>query len=125
MRIPITRGNGTRVELRSPDSAMNPYLALAVILESGLEGIEKHLELAEPVKKNPFTLTKEERKKTGISQIPNTLGRAIEAFEEDPFMRKVLGEHIYSKYLEAKKEEWREFRAQVTNWEVDQYLFKY
>lgn len=125
MRIPITRGNNTRVELRSPDSAMNPYLALAVILEAGLEGIEKNMEISDPVKKNPYTLTKEEREKLGIRQIPNTLGRAIEAFEEDTFIRRVLGEHIYSKYLEAKREEWHEFRAQVTNWEVEQYLFKY
>ncbi len=60
-----------------------------------------------------------------IRQIPNTLGRAIEAFEADPFIRRVLGQHIYSKYLEAKKGEWQEFRAQVTDWEVGQYLYKY
>lgn len=125
MRIPIARGNGTRVELRSPDSAMNPYLALAAILEAGLEGIESSMEIPNPVTGNPFTMTKEQQKEANISQIPTTLGEAIEAFEGDSFVRRVLGEHIYSKYLEAKKKEWSDFRSQVTNWEVDQYLFKY
>lgn len=125
MRIPIARGKGTRVELRSPDSAMNPYLALAAILEAGLEGVEKNLELPEQVRENPFSMTKEEREAKGITRIPRTLGEAITAFECDPFIRRVLGEHIYSKYLEAKREEWQEFRAQVTNWELEQYLFKY
>lgn len=125
MRIPTSRGQNTRIELRSPDSAMNPYLALAAILEAGLDGIEHPKELSAPVMSNLYRMPEEKRRTMAIRQIPSTLGRAIEAFEADPFIRRVLGEHIYSKYLEAKKEEWQEFRAQVTDWEVGQYLYKY
>ncbi len=125
MRIPTSRGKNTRIELRSPDSAMNPDLALAAILEAGLDGIEHPKELSAPVMSNLYRMPDEKRKAMAIRQIPSTLGRAIEAFEADPFIRRVLGEHIYSKYLEAKKGEWQEFRAQVTDWEVGQYLYKY
>ncbi|MDO4329397.1 MAG: type I glutamate--ammonia ligase [Lachnospiraceae bacterium] len=125
MRIPTARGNNTRVELRSPDSAMNPYLTLAVILEAGLDGLGHAHELPAPVTTNLYRTSEAERKVKGIHQIPETLGEAIDAFEADPFIRRVLGEHIYTKYLEAKKEEWREFRAQITDWEVSQYLYKY
>ncbi len=125
MRIPTARGQNTRIELRSPDSAMNPYLALAAILEAGLDGIEHPAELPAPVMSNLYRMPEEKRRAMSIRQIPNTLGRAIEAFEADPFIRRVLGQHIYSKYLEAKKGEWQEFRAQVTDWEVGQYLYKY
>lgn len=125
MRIPTARGNNTRVELRSPDSAMNPYLTLAVILEAGLDGLGHAHELPTPVTTNLYRTSEAERKAKGIHQIPETLGEAIDAFEADPFIRRVLGEHIYTKYLEAKKEEWREFRAQITDWEVSQYLYKY
>lgn len=125
MRIPNARGANTRVELRSPDSAMNPYLTLAAILEAGLEGIEKGEEIGNPVSGNLYALTEEERERMGIGQIPHTLGEAIQAFANDSFLRRVLGEHIYQKYLEAKQAEWDQFRAQVTDWEISQYLFKY
>ncbi|HIQ75176.1 MAG TPA: type I glutamate--ammonia ligase [Candidatus Cottocaccamicrobium excrementipullorum] len=125
MRIPNARGNNTRVELRSPDSAMNPYLSLAVILEAGLDGIRNKMEVSQPVSGNLYALTNEQRDARGIKQIPYTLGEAIDAFEKDVFVRRVLGEPIYLKYLEAKKEEWNQFRAQVTDWEISQYLFKY
>lgn len=125
MRIPSERGSHTRIELRNPDSAMNPYLTLAVILAAGLEGLEKGLDLSEPVKRNVYQMSEGERREKGIHPIPNTLGEAIEAFEGDTFIRRVLGEHIYSKYLLAKQEEWRQFRAQITDWEISQYLFKY
>ena len=125
MRIPSARGNNTRVELRSPDSAMNPYLTLAVILEAGLDGIRNEMEVSQPVSGNLYALTNEQRDARGIKQIPYTLGEAIDAFEKDVFVRRVLGEPIYLKYLEAKKEEWNQFRAQVTDWEISQYLFKY
>ncbi len=125
MRIPSARGGNTRVELRSPDSAMNPYLTLAVILEAGLDGIEKGEEIGDPVSGNLYALSEEDRQRMGIGQIPHTLGEAVLAFERDPLARRVLGEHIYHKYLEAKKEEWDQFRAQITDWEISQYLFKY
>ncbi len=125
MRIPSTRGGGTRIEFRSPDSAMNPYLALAACLAAGLDGIRKEMVPPEPFNGNAFSMSRSEMKKMGIHHLPETLGEAIEAFENDTFLQQVLGEHIYTKYLEAKKREWNEFRCQVTDWELGEYLYKF
>ena len=104
---------------------MNPYLALAACLRAGLDGIEKKMKLPECVQGNMFTMDPEDLERRGVERIPETLGDAIEAFEKDAFIREVLGEHIFHKYLEAKAKEWRDFRAQVTDWEVSEYLYKY
>lgn len=125
IRIPSSRGASTRIELRCPDSAVNPYLALAACLAAGLDGIKKGMEPPASVQDNIFAMSPEEMKLRGIEQLPETLGEAIEAFEADQFIQEVLGKQIYTKYLEAKKEEWRIFRAQVTDWEVEEYLYKY
>lgn len=125
IRIPSSRGNSTRIELRCPDSAVNPYLALAACLAAGLDGIKKEMTPPASVDANIFAMTPEEIRAKGIDHLPETLGEAIEAFRQDEFMREVLGEHIYTKYLEAKEAEWRMFRAQVTDWEVEEYLYKY
>ena len=125
IRIPTSREKNTRIELRSPDSAMNPYLALAACLAAGLDGIKKDMTPPEAISRNVLTMTEEELKENGISHLPETLGEAIEEFENDKFLREVLGKHIYTKYLAAKKEEWNEFRSQVTDWEIGQYLFKF
>lgn len=125
IRIPSSRGASTRIELRCPDSAVNPYLALAACLAAGLDGIKKEMVPPAAVNDNIFAMTKEQMKALGIGQLPKTLGEAIEKFEGDPFVKDVLGDHIYTKYLEAKKEEWRQFRAQVTDWEIGEYLYKY
>ena len=125
IRIPSPRGESTRIELRCPDPAMNPYLALAACLRAGLDGIEKQMELPECVEGNMFTMGPEDMKSRNVERIPETLGDAIEAYEGDSFIKGVLGEHIYTKYLEAKEKEWRDFRAQVTDWEVSEYLYKY
>ena len=125
IRIPSSRGESTRIELRCPDSAVNPYLALAACLAAGLDGIEKEMTPPESVDSNVFAMPREEILSKGIQQLPGTLGEAIEAFRRDEFMREVLGEHIFTKYLEAKEAEWRMFRAHVTDWEVEEYLNKY
>lgn len=125
VRIPSSRGASTRLELRSPDSAMNPYLALAACLAAGLDGIKNHIELPEPVVQNIYAMDEETIKERGIDHLPETLGEAIDEFEEDAFLRNVLGDHIFYKYLEAKKEEWNVFRSQVTDWEIGEYLYKY
>ncbi|WP_124067597.1 type I glutamate--ammonia ligase [Clostridium sp. E02] len=125
IKIPSSRGISTRIELRSPDSAVNPYLALAACLAAGLDGIEKKMTPPPSVESNVFAMTEEEITAKGIEQLPETLGEAIEAFRKDEFMKEVLGEHIHTKYLEAKESEWRVFRAQVTDWEVEEYLYKY
>ena len=102
VRIPSSRGASTRLELRSPDSAMNPYLALAACLAAGLDGIKNHIELPEPVVQNIYAMDEETIKERGIDHLPETLGEAIDEFEEDVFLRNVLGDHIFYKYLAAK-----------------------
>lgn len=125
IRIPSPRGENTRIELRCPDSAMNPYLALAACLNAGLDGIEKRMALPACVEGNMFAMELEELRRRNIERIPETLGEAVEAYEGSEFIVEVLGEHIYTKYLEAKKKEWRAFKAQITDWEVSEYLYKY
>lgn len=124
IRIPAGRGSATRIELRSPDSAANPYLALAVCLAAGLDGIKNKLTPPDSVDKNLFNLSKEEREAHGIKSLPSTLAEAIEKMEECNFVSEVLGEHISKKYIEAKRSEWEAYRDQVTQWEIDQYLYR-
>ena len=123
IRIPSPGGEG--IELRCPDGAMNPYLALAACLQAGLEGIEKELELPLCAKEPISLADQEELNNCGIDRIPNTLGAAIEAYAGSLFVKNVLGEPIYIKYLEAKEKEWGEFGIQVTDWEIAQYLYQY
>lgn len=124
IRIPASRGAGTRVELRSPDPAANPYLLLALCLAAGLDGIKNKMEPPKAVNGNIFELTEEEMQKEKIESIPANLHQAIKAMEADPFIKEVLGDHVYSKYVEAKKAEWDHYRKQVTQWEIDEYLYK-
>ncbi|MCD8082628.1 MAG: type I glutamate--ammonia ligase [Clostridiales bacterium] len=125
IRIPSGREDSTRIELRCPDSAVNPYLALAACLMAGLDGIRRKLTPPASVEGNIFAMTDAEMKARGIEQLPETLGEAIEYFAGSEFARKVLGDHIFTKYLEAKEAEWKKFRAEVTDWEVSEYLYKY
>lgn len=122
IRVPAARGEGTRIELRCPDSAANPYLALAVCLHAGLEGIINHIEPPASVDCNIFEMPKEQKKELGIQSLPGTLNEAVYELEQDAFIRSVLGEHVSAKYIEAKKEEWSRYRSQVTDWEINQYL---
>lgn len=124
IRIPASRGAGTRIELRSPDPAANPYLLLALCLAAGLDGIKHKMEPPKPVNGNIFELTEEEMNAQSIEIIPFNLCRAVEAMEADPFIKEVLGNHVFSKYVEAKKAEWDHYRKQVTQWEIDEYLYK-
>ena len=126
IRIPSSRGeDSTRIELRCPDSAVNPYLALAACLAAGLDGIKKEMTPPASVDCNVFAMTDEEIRTLGIEELPQTMGEALEAFEGSTFAREVLGDHIYTKYLEAKSAEWKKFRAEVTDWEVQEYLYKF
>ena len=124
IRIPVTRGEGTRVELRSPDSAANPYLTLAVCLQAGLDGIRNHLEPPAPVTENIFELRRSQKHELGIEALPADLGEALEEFERDEYLKEVLGGHVTRNYIRAKKAEWADYRAQVTDWEINQYLYK-
>ena len=122
IRIPAQTGTTQRIELRSPDSATNPYLAIAVCLAAGLDGIRNQIEPPESVEGNIFAMSEEEREKAGIKCLPTSLAEAIDGLEQDALIREVLGEHISRKYIEAKKEEWKEYCAAVSSWEIDRYL---
>lgn len=125
IRIPAAGGEGTRVELRCPDPSANPYLALAVCLQAGLDGIRNRIMPPASVDRNIFSMTVEERKSLHIEEIPGTLIEAVGELEKDAFIRSVLGEHISAKYVEAKKKEWEAYRSQVTDWEIQAYLNKF
>ncbi|MDO4268935.1 MAG: type I glutamate--ammonia ligase [Eubacteriales bacterium] len=125
LRIPCSRGEETRLELRCPDSAVNPYLALAACLAAGLDGIRKHMEPPASVDTNIFVMPEEKIRELQIERLPETLGDALEAYEGSSFVRQVLGGHVFTKYLEAKRTEWKKFRAEVTDWEVEEYLYKF
>jgi len=125
IRIPATRGIGTRMELRSPDPSANPYLALALCLAAGLDGIKNKLTPPEQIYSSIFAMSEEERKNAGIENLPSSLAEALEEFRKDPLPRHVLGEHIFERYVEAKSEEWEDYRTQVSQWEVDTYLLRY
>ena len=124
IRIPATRGAGTRIELRNPDAAMNPYLALAVCLGAGLDGIEKKMQVADEVKSNIFEMTQEEREKANIEMLPGNLSEAITAFEKDAHIQSILGSHTSEVFKTAKKKEWSCYTNQISQWEIDEYLYK-
>ena len=125
VRIPTSRGPSTRVELRSVDPSANPYLAMAVLLKAGLEGIKNKLTPPAPVNRNIYEMTKEERKEAGIISLPDTLHFALEELRKDEIIKEALGEHIYTNFVEAKEIEWNIFRSYVTNWEREHYLKLY
>jgi glutamine synthetase len=125
VRIPERRGHGTRCELRMPDPAANPYLGLTVQLAAGLDGVEQRLTPPDPVNKNIFTMSHRERRKYRIDELPRDLHEALDYLEKDQVVRDALGSHIYQMFLEAKRTEWRNYTAQVSDWEVNTYLGKY
>ena len=121
-RVPARRGAGTRVELRMPDPSCNPYLALAVMLAAGLDGIEQGWDPGPPVNKNIFTMSYRERRRYKIDALPGDLGDAVEVLAKSKFIRGVLGDHIFKQFVEAKRGEWSEYIARVHPWEVERYL---
>ena len=125
IRIPDRRGSGTRCELRMPDPAANPYLALGVQLAAGLDGIERKLVPPDPVNKNIFKMTYRERRHYKIDDLPRDVHEALDELERDKVILDALGEHIASRFIEAKRAEWQEYIAQVSDWEVRRYLGTY
>lgn len=125
IRVPAARGNATRIELRSPDPSCNPYLALAVTIKAGLDGIRNKYEVPSPITRNIYRMHENERKELGIENLPESLEQALEFFENDPVMWEALGDHIATRYVEAKRIEWDVYRQQVHKWEIDQYLTGY
>ena len=125
IRIPAKRGSSTRIELRSPDPSCNPYLALAVQLKAGLDGIKNKLSPPSAVDLNIYAMTSEEREKLGIDSLPSSLKDALDELAKAPVIREALGHHIYDRFVEAKTEEWDSFIVTVTQWELDRYLALY
>ena len=125
VRVPAARGTGTRIELRMPDPSCNPYLALAVMLRSGLDGIDKKVDPGPPINKNIFTMSHRERRHLRIDELPGNLSEALDELEKDDLVRDTLGEHTFEHFLAAKREEWLDYIKHVSPWEVDRYLGVY
>lgn len=124
IRIPAIRGEDTRIELRSPDPACNPYLALAVCLAAGLDGIKNKIVPPESKELNLYDLSPEALKEHGVECLPRNLKEAVEEFEKDDLMKEVLGEEACRKYMETKLKEWEAYNAEVSRWELDNYLLR-
>ncbi len=125
VRVPARRGVGTRCELRMPDPSCNPYLALAVMLRAGLDGVRRSLEPPPPVSKNIYRMSVRERRRHKIEELPRNLDEALSALAKDRLVRDTLGPHIYRHFLDAKRQEWTRYIEQVHPWEVENYLGAY
>jgi glutamine synthetase len=122
IRVPQGRGEKTRFEVRSPDPAGNPYLQFAVLLRAGMDGIERGLEPPDPVEKDIYSMSKGERAKFGIEPLPENLGEALREMGRSELVKEVLGDHIFGHFMTFKEREWDEYKARLTQWEVDKYL---
>ncbi|MBL4902004.1 MAG: type I glutamate--ammonia ligase [Desulfocapsa sp.] len=122
VRIPASRGLSTRTEIRCPDPTCNPYLALAMMLNSGLDGVKNKLTPPPSVDKDIFKMSPAEMEEVGIKVMPGSLKEAIEELKKNPIAEATLGSHIFNKYIEAKEDEWDRYRTAVTDWELEEYL---
>ena len=125
LRVPKwfkTKQEAARIELRCPDPSCNPYLAFAVMLKAGMDGIKNKLEPPEPVEENIYTLDDESLANKNIDVLPTSLLEALDELKKDKLMQEVLGEHLFERYIDVKTKEWDEFKKQVTGWEIDTYL---
>lgn len=125
VRIPASRGVGTRVELRNPDPAANPYFVFAIALAAGLDGIKHGLKPPTGVDQNIYKMSKTERREANITSLPADLEKAVAEMKADPLVRETLGEHAFACYVEAKTNEWNLYKQQVHQWEIDRYLKRY
>ena len=125
IRVPSARGEGTRIEFRSPDPSSNPYLVLACLLLAGLEGIKDNLEPPKCIDRNIFNLSREERKRENIENLPESLHEAIAYMQKSDLVKEALGKNTFEYYIKAKEVEWDNYRTQVHHWEINSYLSKY
>ena len=124
IRVPrASAPDSERIEMRCPDPSCNPYLAFAVMLAAGLDGIRRQLPAPEATEENLYLLDRPRRAELDL--LPGTLSEALDALEEDQVVRDALGPHVFSRFLDAKRQEWEEYRVQVTDWELDKYLPNY
>ena len=124
IRVPYRKEEGTHLELRSPDASSNPYLVLALCLAAGIDGIEKNMQAPLELKRSIRKLTKQEKEELGIESLPENLSEALKEFKEDSLVQEVLGQNFSKCYLKAKKEEWLNYMEQVSEWEIEQYLYR-
>jgi glutamine synthetase len=125
VRVPRTAGGrrqSTRLELRCPDPACNPYLAFAVMLKAGLDGVRRRTPLPEPVEENLYAFDEDDLAKRQIAMLPGSLGEALEELKRDELVQEALGAHVYERFLEAKTIEWNQYRMDVSPWEIERYL---
>lgn len=125
IRVPNSYGKSTRLEVRSVDPAANPYLALAVLLQAGLDGIENKLEVPEPKNKTMYELSKTEMEKEHIDILPTNLKEALNEMKKSKVIEEGLGNHIFKNFIDLKTHEWEKFSSYVTDWEKDEYLETY
>jgi glutamine synthetase len=125
VRVPAKRGMSTRCEVRMPDPSCNPYLALAVMLAAGLDGLERNLDPGAPINKNIFTMSAREKRRLHIAQLPANLHEALDELEQDKVIAGALGDHILEHYLRAKRQEWADYISHVHPWEQERYLSEY
>jgi glutamine synthetase len=125
VRVPAARGVATRIELRMPDPSCNPYLALAVMLRAGLDGIDKQIDPGPPINKNIYKMSHRERRHYRIDELPGNLSEALDELEKNALVLETLGDHIVTHFVEAKRNEWFEYIKHVSPWEVDRYLGVY
>ena len=123
VRIPASRGNGTRVEFRCPDPSCNPYLAFAAMLEAGMDGMKNKIDPGEPTEIDVFAKSMDELKTMGINTLPSSLWEAYHELEKDDVVKSTLGDHIYTQFMDIKKKEWDDYRIQVFNYELEKYLY--
>jgi glutamine synthetase len=122
IRVPVSREQRTRIELRSPDPSCNPYLTLAVLIRAGLNGIRREIQPPASIDRNIYDMTCEQRESLGIRSLPASLAEAVEALTQDPLIADTLGDHIYSHFVKAKRIESDVYRQQITDWEIRHYL---
>ena len=125
VRVPAKRGMSTRCEVRMPDPSCNPYLALAVMMAAGLDGVKRELHPGPPINKNIFTMSNREKRRLRIGQLPANLSEALDELEKDDVVKEALGGHIFDNYLRAKRQEWQEYISHVHPWEQEKYLGEY
>jgi glutamine synthetase len=124
-RVPARRGKGARVEVRMPDPSCNPYLAFAVMIQAGLDGIDNEIDPGPPVNKDIFRMSEREKRRLKIDQLPADLYQAVQALQKDKVILEALGEHVATNFIEGKLKDWQEYLTIVHPWEVERYLGMY
>jgi glutamine synthetase len=125
IRVPAATGKSKRIEMRSVDPTTNPYLAIACILDAGLDGIQSNYDLMPEVKDNIYEMSEEKRREEGIIDLPSTLHNALKALRKDEYVQQSLGKDLTNSLFAAKNAEWARYQQTVSQWERDTYMTQY